>query len=515
MSTKIFQTVHTKRQRRNGFNLTHDHKLSCNMGTLVPVMVEECLPGDTWHLSGNAFVRTAPLRTPVMHRVNSSIHYWFVPNRIVWPNFYEWMADPSSNIVPPYLNFNGNSVETGTLSDYMGIPPNRTLTQKINAIPFAAYQMIYNQRYRDQNLIPEVDFLLQDGAINRGDAKWDVLVSMRNRSWMHDYFTSALPFAQRGPAVDIPLGEVTFPDTVPVVRNSNDGGVFTIQDNGRPGEYATVTDVLTGGITDELRADLRSIEGQVAPTSVSDLRRAIKLQEWLELSARTGQRPREFVQAFFDVDPGDARLNEPEYITGVTSPVVINEIANTTGEVDGLPQGNLAGRGVGVSTGKVGKYFCLEHGYIIGVLNIQPIPAYQDGVAKHLCDRFDQFKYFFRQMAHIGEQEILNAEIFCSSDSVQNNGTFGYTPRYAEYRDIPSRVSGEFRDSLKDWHFARKFANLPTLSAQFVEAKEGVAGSIPTDPFAVTAPSVEKMYVHILNNCYARRPIPVFGTPAL
>jgi hypothetical protein len=243
---------------------------------------------------------------------------------------------------------------------------------------------------------------------------------------------------------------------------------------------------------------------ELQPTTINDLRRAFRLQEWLEKNARGGTRYIENILTHFGVKSSDKRLQRPEYITGVKSPVVISEIVNTTGQTEGLPQGNLAGHGVSVSSGRSGSYFCEEHGYIIGIMSVMPKTAYQQGIPKTFLKN-DTLDYFWPSFAHIGEQPVTNNEIYAYTASAED--TFGYVPRYAEYKYMPSRVAGDFRTTLDYWHLGRKFATQPSLNSAFVncDATKRI--------FAVDDPEGDSLYCHVLNKIKAVRPMPKFGTP--
>ena len=244
---------------------------------------------------------------------------------------------------------------------------------------------------------------------------------------------------------------------------------------------------------------------EVPPTSINELRRAFRLQEWLERNARGGTRYIEQILAHFGVKSSDARLQRPEYITGVKTPVVISEVLNTTG-IDGeLPQGNMAGHGVAVTTGKFGSYFCEEHGWIMGIMSVMPKTAYQQGIPK-MFQKFDNLDYYWPSFANIGEQEVKQSEIFAFT--ANDNNTFGYVPRYAEYKYMPSRVAGEFRTSLDYWHLGRKFDTQPTLNQTFIECDPSATKRI----FAVEE-GADTLYCHVLNKIQAIRPMPKFGTP--
>ena len=498
------------------FDLSHDVKLSCNMGNLIPIMALECIPGDKHTISCESLIRFAPLTAPVMHRFDVTMHYFFVPNRIIWESWEKFITntpyDATGELpVPPYLVFaaDNNNHEIGSLADYMGVPynldtVNNLYDQKVSALPFAAYQCIYNEYYRDQNLIGEVNYKLVDGDNTWNDME---LLVLRKRAWEHDYFTACLPFAQKGPAVDIPLGNVALADpgnpnwNAPEWRNL-DGSSYPHTGDVRADSPFVAIKQDGGGETQAVYDPQGTLK--VEPTTINDLRRAFRLQEWLEKAARGGSRYIEWIKSMFGVTSSDARLQRPEYIIGTKNPVVISEVLNTTGTQD-LPQGNMAGHGISVGDGYSDSYYCEEHGWIIGIMSVMPKPAYMQGIPRSFSRLSDPTQYYFSSFANIGEQEVLNQEVYAYNDSAEN--TFGYIPRYAEYRYMENRVAGDFRTNLNYWHEARIFDNVPTLSQQFIEC----------DPshriFAVTDPTEQKLFVQVYNKVNSIRPIPKYGTP--
>jgi len=507
MGKNLFNSIKLQRPKKNVFDLTHDVKLSADMGNLTPILTLECVPGDKFELGCESLIRFAPMIAPVMHRMDVSMHYFFVPNRILWSNWEKFITDANSGLVAPYLETNLLQPQYSSawdsnlpkFADYMGIPSPIDGDQnvEINALPFAAYQCIYNEYYRDQNLVQPVDYKLTDGNNTSSwplNNKW---FKMRKRAWEHDYFTASLPFAQKGAAVDIPLGTIDVPWTKIAGKNSA----------GSPDVNATTgTYDVNGGVPSPLTDGLYvpEIQADVEPTTINDLRRAFRLQEWLEKNARGGTRYIENILTHFGVKSSDKRLQRPEYITGVKSPVVISEIVNTTGAVDGLPQGNMSGHGMSVSSGRSGSYFCEEHGYIIGIMSVMPKTAYQQGIPKTYLKN-DTLDYYWPSFANIGEQPVVNNEIY----AFKTNGsdTFGYVPRYSEYKFMPSRVAGDFRTTLDYWHLGRKFDTQPTLGTEFVECN-------PTKRiFAVDDPEGDSLYCHVLNKIKAIRPMPKYGTP--
>lgn len=509
MNKNIFNSIQVERQNRNVFDLSHDVKLSMDMGWLVPILVEECVPGDKFQISCESMIRMAPMIAPVMHHVNVTMHYFFVPNRIVWPNWEKFIVDPQGTAYAhPYITLSAEALVNPLnkkFVDYMGVPTPSTIPGliNINALPFAAYLAIYNEYYRDQNLITELDYKLVDGSNNV-----DRFTTMRRRAWEHDYFTSALPFAQKGATIDIPLGEIKL---APNWISPPVGAEPTFNDPSRPGFMfgGNVTGVgstgaiLSSGGGGRLAYDP---DGSLInePTTITDLRRAFKLQEWLELNARAGTRYTENIFAHFGVRSSDARLQRPEYITGVKSPIVISEVLNTTGTQD-APQGNMAGHGVGVSSGAYGSYYCEEHGFIIGIMSVLPRTAYMQGIPKKFLKN-DVFDYYWPKFAHIGEQEVKTVELYYQTDI---NETFGYVPRYSEYKYSPSRVAGEFRTTLDFWHMARKFANKPVLNKEFVECTPR------KDIFAVTEQDNDVLWCHVYNKVKAIRPMAYYGSPMM
>ena len=510
----IFNSIQLKKPNKNFFDLTHDVKLSANLGELTPILTLECVPGDKFDLSCESIIRFAPMVAPVMHRMDVSMHYFFVPNRILWNNWENFITNSANaggtgdTYVAPYVEVNSlwPSLRRDELRfmDYMGVPPigSTGVDTRISALPFSAYQCIYNEYYRDQNLIDPIDYKCDDGNNIPTLDRVKALLTLRKRAWEHDYFTASLPFAQKGQAVDIPLGQLA--ENAPIYRDTTSGPTPTTL-SGSP--YSVV---VAGSNSETTSTDLFAATGglEVEPTTINDLRRAYRLQEWLEKNARGGTRYIESILSHFGVKSSDARLQRPEYICGVKSPVVISEVLNTSGTVDQLPQGNMAGHGISVSSGNNGTYYCEEHGYIIGIMSVMPKTAYQQGIPRTFL-KSDPLDYFWPSFANIGEQEVQVQELFAYTNNKAD--TFGYVPRYAEYKYMPSRVAGDFRTSLDYWHLGRIFGSEPTLSQEFIECAPEDTERI----FAVTDPNAQKLYCHVLNKIKAVRPMPKYGTPTI
>lgn len=517
MAKNIFNSVKMTRPNRNKFDLTHDVKLSMKFGELTPVCVLDCIPGDRYTIGCESLIRLAPLVSPLMHRLDARIEYFFIPKRLIWPNWEKYITNtdldpgtPGVKPAAPFFNINSEPSNWGRLLDYMGIPPHPVmegLQEKISPMALAAYQFVINEYYRDQNLQNEIPYLLNDGD---NTANTDLTV-LRLRAYEADYFTKALPFAQKGEQVTIPLSGF---NDVPVIVNPLEppkaGAFIKANEQLTPGPgnidvgYTVVQD--TTHPEGELWAKTSDVNETEA--TINELRTAFRLQEFFEKLARGGSRYVESILSFFGVKSPDARLQRPEYIVGVKSPVVVSEIVNTTGTTE-LPQGNMSGHGVGAVSGKYGKYFCQEHGFIIGIMSVMPKTAYQQGIPRHFLKTGDLYDHYFPQFANIGEQEVFNKEVYAWQGAAGMD-TFGYNPRYSEYKFEPNRVAGDFRTTLDTWTATRIFDSPPSLNDDFVMCDPDDLNRI----FAVTDTAVDKLYCHVLNKVYASKGMPKYGTPS-
>lgn len=520
----IFDTVAAKKPKKTAFDLTHDVKMSGDIGLLLPNLVLDCLPGDKYDLGANLLARFAPMLAPIMHRVDIYQHYWFVPYRILWDGWEHFITnDPDDPRVIPYFDVSDSTTNATQKQylDYFGIPPAPAGSSghvHVNAFAMAAYSKIYNNWYRDQNLITEVTDTLIDGANSLND--FGVLFK---RAWEHDYFTSCLPFAQKGNAVQIPMGDVYLKNdwyagtSAPLPYFADAAFVPSGAGNPIEGHVYGSNVGLTDGVSTDALAYNPHGSLAVNATTINDLRRAEALQEWLELNARAGSRYTESIEAHFNVYPQDSRLQLPEYITGIKAPVIISEVLNTNGPFEtydgagltttGSAQGDMSGHAVAVSTGHNGHFFVPEHGCIIGIISVMPKTAYQQGVPRmYLKKDFEDFG--FPKFAHLGEQEVHLDELYAYGAT---NPLFGYIPRYAEYKFMPSRVVGDFRTTLNYWHMGRIFSVAPTLSKAFIECSASEVARV----FNVEDASVQKVWIHVLHTIEAVRPLPFFGTPKL
>lgn len=533
MSKNIFNSVKLPHVPQSAFDLSHDIKLSFSMGELVPTMVMDCLPGDIVEINCENFLRFAPLIAPVMHKIKVKAEFFFVPNRLLWPNWDEWISG-NIDVEAPYLimSASANEASVGSLCDYLGYPTGDiTLPISVSPLQIAAYLKIFDEYYRDQNLQDEQFVPLVDGENDVTAYTYWMTNNPIHRAWGHDYFTSALPFAQKGDEVLIPLSEgmgtvvLADPPTSYTrwvangdhsALNTGPGYTSYIPSGGAPHKNTIIT---TGTLVEIPAAyDPRGsliVDIQETATSINNLRRAIKLQEWLERNARGGTRYIETIWSHYEVKSSDSRLQRPEYIGGNTQNMVISEVLATAQDLEGESPnaiGQMAGHGVSFGSGKRLHYRCEEFGFIIGIISVIPDTAYQQGLHRSFS-RLNRLDYAWPTFANIGEQEVLQKEVRANvtpdSPVLSPESVFGYVPRYAEYKFMNSRVAGEFKTTLKFWTLARIFEGNPKLNAQFI------ASDPSTRIFAVTEVDEDHIYAHVFHNIRAIRKLPKYGIPSI
>lgn len=515
MGKNIFNSIKMPRIKSNFMDHTHDVKMSFRAGELTPVMLMDAMPGDTFNCKHDFTVKLSPWIAPAFHRFNITLHTYFVPRRILWPNWENFITNTkvTGNLpVHPFITM--ASGDYTRLADYMGIPtPIGGNTEEIDALPFFAYQKVVNDWYRDENLMTNVwDDTLNGGAVDgNNSASLAVICALRNRCWEKDYFTAALPFAQKGDPVELPIAG--FEDVA--VRHNAQTNIGV----GNFDQWDAVTQGPGGGATVDVNVDREDSDdlpqsGQLfikgsdlvpQNVTVNDLTLAQRIQEWLEINARAGTRYVEHLLGHFDERSSDRRLQRAEYICGTKEPIAIGEIVNTAGEA--LPQGNMSGNAYASAVTRNGKYHCEEHGFIITIASVLPRTAYQQGIFKTWLRR-SPLDFPFPKFAHLGEQQVLNKEIYAYQGTAGEE-VFGYVPRYAEMKYTPSRVAGEFRDQLDFWHAGRIFATPPALNATFVQCTNESMARL----FADSDPDTDKFYGHFLNRISVRRKLPFFSDP--
>lgn len=525
----IFSKIKLRQQKHSTFNLSHQRKFTLNMGELVPIFCQETLPGDIWNINTSQILRMQPMLSPIMHDINVTVHYFFVPNRILWNNWEKFITGGENGLdtrLPPTIPLNECYQKAGNkfdyrLADYLGLPLNPYYNQNeydslsttlVSYLPFLAYQKIYNEYYRDQNLIESLDKYFEDVTDGRNDQNnFPDIFKLQKRAWQHDLFTSALPFAQKGNPIRMPLG-----DKAPIQWRDATDHNYLKDNNGQTIPNVSPKSNVFGELTDsngnfvnvDNSGNLEANLEEATSATINDLRRAFKLQEWLERNARAGSRYVETLLAHFGVKSSDARLQRPEFIGGGTSPIMVSEVLQTSETTSGSPQANMAGHGLNLGrNGNISKY-CEEHGFIIGIMSVMPKTTYQQGIPK-MWSKNDKFDYFWQDFQHIGEQEILNKELYVGNPD-RDNLVFGYAPRYHEYKYINSTVHGDMKTSLDFWHLGRIFDknNPPTLSRDFIECNPSKR------IFAVEESDEGTLIVNLHNAVQAKRKMAYFAEPS-
>lgn len=552
--------------QRSTFDRSSGHKTTFNAGKLVPIYVDEVLPGDTFEMKTSAIIRGSTPIFPVMDNANLDIYFFFVPNRLIWNHWKEFNGENTTSkweqtveysipqMAPPLATetIPTPGWEKGTLADYMGIPtevgPGASQTNPewtVNHLPFRAYCLIWNEWFRDQNLQDPV-------LIDTGDSKTNGRhlipegnsITLENQAALQganllpvnkyfDYFTGALPEPQKGPEVLLPLG-----NTAPVITNQSPnkilpeyGVTFKSDQFTEVGKTHNLSISVTGQKYGQMVADNSAVTtleatravpnnliadlGNATAATINELRLAFQLQKLYERDARGGTRYIEIIKSHFGVTSPDARLQRPEYLGGERIPINIDQVIQTSGTMEGTtPQGNTGAYSLTGNQGSYFKHSFVEHGYVLGLACVRTEHTYQQGLEK-IWNRKNRFDFYWPALANIGEQAILNKEIYLQEVKSMNEEAFGYQEAWAEYRYKPSRVSSAFRSnvtgSLDAWHYADYYEALPVLSAEWIqETYKNVDRTL-----AVQSTLEDQYIADFWFKCKCTRPMPIYSIPGL
>lgn len=526
---------------RSSFRVETSHKTTFDAGYLIPVYCEEVLPGDTFNVRMTAFCRMATPIYPIMDNLHLESFFFFVPNRLVWSNWVKFQGqqdNPGDSIsyTIPILTSPANGFTVGTIYDYLGLPTIGQVTAgqgnniTINVLPLRAYNRIWNEWFRDENLQSSVIMNTGDAAETAGN------YALLRRGKRHDYFTSCLPFVQKGTSVPLPLGTSATVRTqaTDLVTGAQAGLRMVKSDGNQPtlsrgvGTAAsaptppavgvgswTTTPTVSGSFEALYPTNLYADLSTATAATINQIRQAFQIQRVLERDARGGTRYTEIVRSHFGVVSPDARLQRPEYLGGGSSPVNINPVAQTGPTVSpNTPLGTLSAYGTALGSNHAFNQSFTEHGYILGLISVRADLNYQQGLRK-MWSRRTRYDFYLPAFAMLGEQAVLNQEIYCTGDLPADTNVFGYQERWAELRHSPSKITGLFRSTsagtLDGWHVAQRFTSLPTLNATFIEDTPPMSRVLAVGAAANGAQFLADLFF----DCKLSRPLPLFSVPGL
>jgi len=527
-------SIQLNKPSKNKFDLSHEVKQTGNMGYLYPCYVQDVIPGDSFRVNTQQMVRFSPLLAPMMHNVDFKLDYFFVPYRLVWDEWKDFITGgEDGNDLPSFPRVQTNGVNVipklskGSLADYLGVPPtessmsgpqvggawteNTTTYQELSVLPFRAYQLIYHEYFRDQNVGTEYIQYTTSGQQSGTTVLADQM-DLRRSNWEKDYFTSALPFLQRGGEVELPLG------TVSVDTFQGSSGDPTGWEELKIGPFGSSVAENKLFTSDSSGTFPGALTGEMQAVTINELRKASALQKWLEIMARAGSRYREQIFAIFGERIPDYTVQVPQYLGGGKTPIMISEVLSTyaqtssasTGSSTDRPMGDMAGHALGLGDGLGFQQSFDEHGIVLGLCRIIPKASYVQGLNR-FWQKFDKFDHYFPQFANLGEQEVYNKEIYVKGNNNTDNDIFGYQQRYAEYKYAQNRIAGDFRDTLAHWELSRRFNDHPLLNQSFIECDDAETTRI----FAIEDSTEDKIWISLYHKVDALRPMPYHSNPTL